>query len=70
LLGDYGILAEVHHYQWCKAKRQRLHVHQRVTKQKREEAEKEEHAIGWELRVLEVAKNKVEEQLTKARVWG
>jgi len=68
LLGDYGVLAEVHHYQWCEAERQRLHVRQRVIKRKREEAEKEERAIGWELRVLEVAKNEVEERLTKARV--
>jgi len=70
LLGDYRVLAEVHHYQWCEAECQWLHVHQRVTKQKREEAEREERAIGWELRVLEVAKNEVEERLTKARVRG
>jgi len=70
LLGDYRVLAEVHRYQWCKAECQWLHVHQCVTKQKREEAEKEECTIGWELRVLEVSKNEVEEQLTKARVRG
>ena len=70
MLGDYGVLAEVHCYQWCEAECQWLHVRQRVTKQKREEAEKEERAIGWELRVLEVAKNEVEERLTKARVRG